>query len=540
MKMKNKAYTALRRGLLGCSMTAAIALLTACGDFLEEYSQDTDYVRTWKDLDELLIGDCYMPVNGSGEFYRQANYGQFIHLLADEVEEQRSGYTIVFDSHEYSFGYYTWQQRVGQNESYSGFNVENTLWTKVYKQINIANNVLRSVEKVPQNNETDKQGALKVKGEAHFLRGWYYFFLVNLYGPAYDPATATTDLGVPVKVSEEVNDVKFQRQSVQEVYEQVLSDLLAAEEELGQVTTSRRSIYRADVTAVRLLLSRVYLYMQNWEKAAAYARQVTKDHPQLQNLNVNNDRIMQKSNVENIFSMGGDDVCCMIDYASKGLRLSTDLYNAYNSVDLRRSQWIWKYADFQGPTLREYVNTASPEATPNEARYWFYTSSNALSSSQAQVSSLFWLRSAEAWLNLAEAEAYLRHDEEAQTALNTLRAARINEAYTQTAHVDATGDDLIKAIRLERRLEFMLQGQRWFDLRRYRVNTVLPEKKRITHDYTYYVERNSTTATERHRFVLTEDDPSWTLPIPNEVLEFNTGMPNNNNQWREFTVVPLN
>ena len=34
--------------------------LSSCSSFLEEYSQDTDYVRTWKDLDELLIGDCYL------------------------------------------------------------------------------------------------------------------------------------------------------------------------------------------------------------------------------------------------------------------------------------------------------------------------------------------------------------------------------------------------------------------------------------------------------------------------------------------------
>ena len=30
--------------------------LSACGDFLEEYSQDTAYVRSYEDLDELLLG----------------------------------------------------------------------------------------------------------------------------------------------------------------------------------------------------------------------------------------------------------------------------------------------------------------------------------------------------------------------------------------------------------------------------------------------------------------------------------------------------
>lgn len=42
---------------------AALAMLAAsCSDFLEERSQDTYYVSSYKDLDELLIGDCYLPV----------------------------------------------------------------------------------------------------------------------------------------------------------------------------------------------------------------------------------------------------------------------------------------------------------------------------------------------------------------------------------------------------------------------------------------------------------------------------------------------
>nr|WP_238315140.1 hypothetical protein [Segatella maculosa] len=44
--------------LAGCAMLA----FGSCGDFLKEYSQDTDYVRSWRDLDELLIGSAYQPV----------------------------------------------------------------------------------------------------------------------------------------------------------------------------------------------------------------------------------------------------------------------------------------------------------------------------------------------------------------------------------------------------------------------------------------------------------------------------------------------
>ena len=44
---------------------------------------------------------------------------------------------------------------------------------------------------------------------------------------------------------------------------------------------------------------------------------------------------------------------------------------------------------------------------------------------------------------------------------------------------------------------------------------------------------------ERHRFVLEEFDAAYTLPIPQEVIEFNTGMPNNERPVRNYTVVPI-
>ncbi|MBQ3826613.1 MAG: RagB/SusD family nutrient uptake outer membrane protein, partial [Prevotella sp.] len=89
-----------------------------------------------------------------------------------------------------------------------------------------------------------------------------------------------------------------------------------------------------------------------------------------------------------------------------------------------------------------------------------------------------------------------------------------------------------------RRLELVLEGHRWFDLRRYRVCKVQPEKKSITHNYTLYKDRGSDDFIETRQYVLTEDDESWTLPIPQEVLDFNTGMPNNPNKWRDYVVVP--
>lgn len=510
-----------------------LCLMSAACNFLEEYSQDTDYVRTWKDLDELLIGGCYLPVEESAYLAYTTNVCSWIHLLGDEVQESQSGYTTLYaegDNRANAFGYFTWQQRVGINETETDFFAENTSWTKIYYCINVANNIISSVENVPCNSDTERQGVHKVKGEAHFLRAFYYFWLANLYGKPYDPKTATTDLCVPLKVSDVVEDRKFSRQTVAEVYTQVLSDLDIAERELGLYTTPKVSIYRADSTACHLLQSRVYLYMQQWEKAALYAGKVMKEHAMLANLNTASGKFSVKDNPENLFSMGGSDVHNLFNYVCQSFSVSKELYDSYTSSDLRKSQWYWRKGDFIGP-VRTTTNPTYFSYDVSESDY--YTRAYAEKRRLEEVSGQFLLRSAEAYLNYAEAEAYLGHDVEAQNALNTLRANRLSG----TSTVVSTGNELISAIRRERRLELALEGHRWFDLRRYTVCAVQPESHAITHEWTFYSEHSSTNVVKRNRYKLEAYDDAYTLPIPQEVIDFNTGMPNNIRPWRDYITV---
>lgn len=518
---------------------AAVFTMTSCSSFLEEYSQDHDYVRTWNDLNELLIGDCYMPVNAGSQFNTYSNAGMYLHLFSDELEEQAlppSGSTsyMGYKNHSYQYGYLTWQPRVGVNETGTAYYTENNGWTTMYKYINVANNVLATSSKVPQSTNEEKAGVNYVNGQAHFLRAFYYFWLTNTYGQPYAPSTAATELGVPLKISEEVEDIKFGRNTVQECYDQIVSDLEHAITELDAASTiTRKSIYRVDAQSAELLLSRVYLYMQNWEKAAEYAQKVIDTHPALDNLNTDKGAFALATNPETLFSMGGDDLPNWIMFGAQSLRLSSSMYNSYSDNDLRKTRWIYTLATFHGITKQPASPNSDNIATSDPTYYSHnYTERNL----QRAISSLFWLRSGEAYLNLAEAKAYMGEEDEARAAINEIRKNRYHEAAKDWA-INSTGSQLVKDIRDERKRELVCEGHRWFDLRRYRVCMVQPEKISITHTFTLYVDDNSVVPTETRQFVLTEDDPSWTAPIPQEVINFNTGMKNNGNVARSYTVV---
>jgi starch-binding outer membrane protein, SusD/RagB family len=521
-------------------LIVCMLFLSGCSDFLKEHSQDTYYVKSWKDLNEALIGSCYMPITLSQWIGNTADNQYFIHFLGDELCECADGADNStmeqHNSEERIFGYFTWQQRSGTNETYTGYNTENENWVEIYKLINVANNIIYSDTKVSHSTQEDKTGVLKVDGEAHFLRAYYYFWLVNLYGKAYNPSTAKTDLGVPIKLSENVEDKYFDRNTVQEVYDQILVDLNQAESDLSQTGTPT-SVYRAGVTAVRFLLSRVYLYMQNWDKAAEYAQKVIDANPEIMSLNnlAAGSGSLSKSSIETIFSMGGNSLPCMTTFRHKGFQVSDSLYNCYDDNDLRKTIFWWHYNNYIGYTR---IAPVSSSTVSSDKYYGWYDYNAPYYGRKAEVSDKFLFRSPEAYLIKAEAEAYLGKEDDARTALNTLREYRYK--YGSDYKITSSGKDLVEAIRDERRKELALEGQRWFDLRRYAVCEKYPESKRLIHRYYYYQSTISIVKTEYHKFVLQPNDAAYVLPIPQEVIDFNVGMKNNILPVRTYTVTKLN
>ncbi len=85
------------------------------------------------------------------------------------------------------------------------------------------------------------------------------------------------------------------------------------------------------------------------------------------------------------------------------------------------------------------------------------------------VGDMFLLRLSEVYLNKAEALAALDRPGEARNILQEFRKTRFKPS--ELPPVNATGAALVNTIRDERRLELCLETHRWFDLRRYAVNS---------------------------------------------------------------------
>ena len=124
--MKKKDISKVRKmatSILSCVLFSLLPLFTSCSDFLDEYSQDMSRVQTVTDLDELLTGDCLLPlgyVSTANSTYSLYNHNfDIVHFMSDELEENLDTYYPPYDSRYCTpdyYPYFTWQQSCFLNE----------------------------------------------------------------------------------------------------------------------------------------------------------------------------------------------------------------------------------------------------------------------------------------------------------------------------------------------------------------------------------------------------------------------------------------
>ena len=127
-----------------------------------------------------------------------------------------------------------------------------TLWMVGYKVIYMTNTI---IETLVEGESTESDHLL---GEAYFVRAWMHLNLVTLYARPY--SHGVDNLGIPLHIT--TNNAVVTRAKVGDVYAQIVKDLTKASELMGASRGNKG--YPSKETALGFL-SRVHLYMENWE-----------------------------------------------------------------------------------------------------------------------------------------------------------------------------------------------------------------------------------------------------------------------------------
>lgn len=488
-----------------------MTIVTAC-NYLEDYSQDLVLVSSVADLDEVLLGDVYIPSKVEVKDIAYGDVGWWLHILDDDVNgvvvSEAMPRTFNSAMTEAYFGYTTWQMEVGRNFLGNNLAADNSLWDDFYKRINITNIILDEIDDLSIETEKEQLDGLRIRGEAHFLRAQFYFVLVNVYANAYNPENASATLGIPLKLTSYVEhdkdkDSQFDRTCVADVYKQIVKDLKASVDYFTK-SPQTHSFYRASKEAALLLLSRVYLYMQEWDNARITAEELLKLKSTLKNYGIleEDDEVISKTNPEVLFSHGSLNLQQAFSGEGGDFCISKDLYNLYEENDYRKDVFFGHCQNSDSIALgRKYRKELH----------------------QSYVSDLYMLRVSEAYLNMVEACAMLGKNKEASDWLNRFRQNRIDGWQDVIYDQDA----IIDEVRIERRKELCLEGHRWFDLRRYAVCQKKPFSKVIDRIFALYNYNGQFEFMSARVYRLEKNDPAYTFSIPKSVLEFDTGMPDN-------------
>lgn len=405
-------------------------MITSCEDELEQLPPE-------QLSNELSLGTYDNLVLATNGIYTQLGgtnwYGRDFTVISDL--KGGNGKSSPLNSGRFQTEY-NWAN--SQSESAAVFD-------NAYNLIARANNVINALEGFEETGVTQAQ-LNQLDGEAKFLRALAYFDLVRMYAQpySYDPSS----LGVPVVTVTEIASPA--RNTVGEVYTQIVADLLDAEAKIGALSADgvrgeTNNVSLATKEAVQALLAKVYLYMEDWSGASTYASKVinsskyslytASEYGNVWSTDGASEVIFEVYGSQTETAWGGfNDIGYIYDPSGYGdVCASNQLISLYEAGDVRAN--LFK-------TDSDFPGFVWPNKYPGKE--------------ELRVNNKVVLRLAEMYLIRAEAAL----NGAAGTAVNDYNAVRTNRGLAAVAAV--TLSDIYD----ERRRELCFEGNQLWDLSR--------------------------------------------------------------------------
>lgn len=466
----------------------AAGVTTGCKDFLTEeppLEQSTEItLATFDGLNDATAG-AYSRLASSGW------YGAEFILLNEMKTADGKKYVGT--------SYDTGRMNEWYNLNYNA-NSTSSIYGSAYYVISQANNVIDNLTE----DKGDAQALNNLKAECLFLRALSYFDLVRTYGQPYTRDNGAS-AGVPVVLHTNSAD-ESPRSTVAEVYQQIVADLTEAEDIIDPDYVRAGGTDPkawASIDAIRALLSRVYLYMGQWQNAADYATLVidsgnytlwTEEDLASTEAGINPYRTNASSEIifeicglnTNSYDPGLDGIWAMTAGSYGDAGCASDVMELFEDGDVRGTLFI---NDSQG----------KGENVWHTRKYFGKGIGSSVDYTNIPV-----LRLSEMYLNRAEA---LINGASVQGCSATADLQTIADARGATAQT-ATQDGVFT----ERWKELNWEGHLWFDL------------GRTGRDMTRRDVANSTVPTT---VSFTADPNVWAMPLPLSEIEVNPNLEQN-------------
>ena len=339
-------------------------------------------------------------------------------------------------------------------------------WHDGYNLINKANIVIEGVTQAIEDGIISEAEGKNIIGQARFLRGITHFELNVQMARPYNHTPDASHLGIIIRdfaikddASLENAELEGSRSTVAQVYQHVLDDLDYAEEH-----AENGALIYASSNAAIAFKTRVYQHMGRWDKVIEEASKIENSYT----LTAEPSGVFDDNhgNSESIFSINQTSQANAGVNGALGSQYGRRLLVAISPIIWNNPGWL------VDDKRRAY---GSETDLVREVDGSLYTNKYRDHSTYSDLAPI--IRHAEVKLNLAEALA--RHTNDLQGAIDRLNEVRdralANPATQSYTLADLPNkQDIVEAIILERRIEFLMEGKRYGDIHRLQGDDLAP------------------------------------------------------------------
>ncbi len=524
------SYMLHKKVLSVLTIFSVAGCFSACNDYLTEptpgVSKLDDFFSGADAAQQIVIG-CYVPLmwEYNNTFFSEWFIGD---VVSDDALKGGQNTNDMADAYDME----NWKTMPNSTLLLDYYRAQ-------YQGVARTNLAIAQIDAMRTTDDFDDDIKQQLLGEAHFLRAYYYFRLVRVFG------------GVPLIdfVADDDSRWKQPRATSEDIYEFIKNDLTIAEHYLPAKSQQLTSDYgRATQGAAQAMLLKVNLYTHSYAEAQKWGQKIIDSGEYVLCPNyADNFTLSGENGMESVFEiqytedptsdygegMGftrGTFTTILIRSRSTsfgdagwGFNMPTqNLYDEFEQGDIRRDVTILSPSDDQieNPAQEIYLGTRFLNR-----KYGLYNNMGdgvdyKLTHATRSPMNNRQIRYADVLLMYAEACEANGDDAAATDALNEVRQ-RVGldtyPGYTFSVNgQEIANPDLRTAIRHERRMELAMEGHRWFDLCRWGV------AKQVMDAY-------AATETEEARAQMATfvEGKNELFPLPTKELDLNPEMEQN-------------
>ncbi|HYG20290.1 MAG TPA: RagB/SusD family nutrient uptake outer membrane protein [Ohtaekwangia sp.] len=431
----------------------ALALfLMGCNSFLEENPDNRVDLDTPEKAAQLLTNA-----------YSSAGYN-FTEWMSDNVTFTTG--TLKLPEHDEA---YAWEDISSVNQD-----TPTNFWTSTYDAIAHANEVLAVIDELPG----DQAHKDAVKGEAYLTRAYGHFMLVNMFAEHYTESRADRRPGVPYVEEPETEFIKkYTRQTIEEVYSKIEDDLEQGLELVDGSFYANSGKFHFTRNAALAFASRFYLFKGEPEKCIDYSSDMLGGDPDvfIKDVQALLDEYAEPLDFLQLYTSPTDQSNLLLIRIVSNYHVTTGYWPDANLLGGIFNFNPWN-ADDVRTSLRYPIFVRGDDGLAL-GKFEFLFERSSLTSNVGLNYTIFpAFRGEEVLLNRAEAYVYANDLSKARADLQIIVNKRYagNPPVTQTSlrNYYGTSNDALATLQFildERQKEFIHEGLRWFDIKRFEI-----------------------------------------------------------------------